>query len=34
MGDIVSLGQMQRKYKSGAAERKLRVEQEKGDEQI
>jgi len=32
--DIVNSGQTQRKYKSGAAERKLRVEQEKRDEQI
>jgi len=32
--DIVNSGQTQWKYKSGAAKRKLRVEQEKRDEQI
>jgi len=32
--DIVNSGQMQRKYKSGAAKRKLIIEQEKRDEQI
>jgi len=33
IADIVNSGQTQRKYKSGAAERKLRVAQEKRDEQ-
>jgi len=32
--DIINSGQMQRQYKSGAAKRKLKVEQEKRDEQI
>jgi len=31
---IVNSGQTQRKYKSGTDERKIRVEQEKRDEQI
>ena len=34
IADIVNSGQTQRKYKSGGAERKLRVKQEKRDEQI
>jgi len=34
IADITNSGQTQRKYKSGAAKRKLRVEQEKRDEQI
>jgi len=32
--DLIDSGQMQRKYKGGAAERKPRIEQEKRDEQI